>query len=56
MAKLVPESAQYIHDAEGPDDMPAHIRAAPHPHLRKYSHQSRSIGSGNLARNLCLGA
>lgn len=28
MAKLVPESAQYIHDAEGPDDMPAHIRAA----------------------------
>ncbi len=28
MAKLVPESAQYIHDAEGPDDMPAHIRTA----------------------------
>lgn len=26
MAKLVPESAQYIHDAEGSDDMPAHIR------------------------------
>ena len=26
MAKLVPESAQYIHDAEGADDMPAHIR------------------------------
>ncbi|MBW4636009.1 MAG: secondary thiamine-phosphate synthase enzyme YjbQ [Iphinoe sp. HA4291-MV1] len=26
MAKLVPESAQYIHDTEGPDDMPAHIR------------------------------
>jgi secondary thiamine-phosphate synthase enzyme len=26
MAKLVPESAKYIHDAEGSDDMPAHIR------------------------------
>ncbi|MDF5713094.1 MAG: secondary thiamine-phosphate synthase enzyme YjbQ [Rhizonema sp. NSF051] len=26
MAKLVPESAKYIHDTEGPDDMPAHIR------------------------------
>ncbi|MCJ8280467.1 MAG: secondary thiamine-phosphate synthase enzyme YjbQ [Rivularia sp. ALOHA_DT_140] len=28
MAKLVPESANYIHDAEGSDDMPAHIRTA----------------------------
>ncbi|MEH2196547.1 MAG: secondary thiamine-phosphate synthase enzyme YjbQ [Nostoc sp.] len=28
MAKLVPESAKYIHDAEGADDMPAHIRTA----------------------------
>ncbi|MBW4561565.1 MAG: secondary thiamine-phosphate synthase enzyme YjbQ [Mojavia pulchra JT2-VF2] len=28
MAKLVPESGKYIHDAEGPDDMPAHIRSA----------------------------
>jgi len=26
MAKLVPEAARYIHDTEGPDDMPAHIR------------------------------
>ncbi|MEH1851893.1 MAG: secondary thiamine-phosphate synthase enzyme YjbQ [Nostoc sp.] len=26
MAKLVPESDKYIHYAEGPDDMPAHIR------------------------------
>lgn len=36
MAKLVPESAQYIHDAEGPDDMPAHIRTA-------LTHTSESI-------------
>ncbi|WP_373530668.1 secondary thiamine-phosphate synthase enzyme YjbQ [Nostoc sp.] len=28
MAKLVPESGKYIHDAEGLDDMPAHIRTA----------------------------
>ncbi|MBN3911020.1 MAG: YjbQ family protein [Nostoc sp. NMS1] len=28
MAKLVPESGKYIHNAEGPDDMPAHIRTA----------------------------
>ncbi|MBV9386489.1 MAG: YjbQ family protein [Chroococcidiopsidaceae cyanobacterium CP_BM_ER_R8_30] len=27
-AKLVPESGQYIHSTEGPDDMPAHIRTA----------------------------
>ena len=25
---IAPESARYRHDAEGPDDMPAHIRAA----------------------------
>jgi len=27
-AKLVPEDNRYIHSAEGPDDMPAHIRSA----------------------------
>jgi secondary thiamine-phosphate synthase enzyme len=27
-AKLAPEAANYRHDTEGPDDMPAHIRAA----------------------------
>ncbi|MFZ9736564.1 MAG: secondary thiamine-phosphate synthase enzyme YjbQ [Prochlorotrichaceae cyanobacterium] len=26
--KIVPEGPYYIHDAEGPDDMPAHIRTA----------------------------
>ncbi len=26
--RLVPENARYRHDSEGPDDMPAHIRAA----------------------------
>lgn len=28
LAKIVPEGLYYIHDAEGPDDMPAHIRTA----------------------------
>lgn len=27
-AAIAPEHAGYVHDAEGPDDMPAHIRAA----------------------------
>jgi secondary thiamine-phosphate synthase enzyme len=27
-ARLAPEGAAYVHDTEGPDDMPAHIRAA----------------------------
>ena len=27
-ARIAPESASYEHDDEGPDDMPAHIRAA----------------------------
>jgi secondary thiamine-phosphate synthase enzyme len=26
--RIAPESGRYVHDAEGPDDMPAHIRAA----------------------------
>ena len=26
--RIVPESAAYEHDTEGPDDMPAHIRTA----------------------------
>lgn len=27
-ARLAPEGADYAHDTEGPDDMPAHIRVA----------------------------
>jgi secondary thiamine-phosphate synthase enzyme len=26
--RIAPEDGAYVHDAEGPDDMPAHIRAA----------------------------
>jgi len=28
LSRIAPESADYEHDTEGPDDMPAHIRAA----------------------------
>ena len=28
MERLAPESDRYEHDAEGPDDMPSHVRAA----------------------------
>lgn len=28
LARLAPEGAGYEHDAEGPDDMPAHVRSA----------------------------
>ncbi len=28
LSRLAPESADYEHDTEGPDDMPAHIKAA----------------------------
>jgi secondary thiamine-phosphate synthase enzyme len=28
LAKLIPEGNYYVHDTEGPDDMPAHIRTA----------------------------
>ena len=27
-ARLAPEAARYVHDSEGPDDMPAHLRTA----------------------------
>ncbi|HET7784513.1 MAG TPA: secondary thiamine-phosphate synthase enzyme YjbQ [Myxococcales bacterium] len=28
LSRLAPESGEYEHDTEGPDDMPAHLRAA----------------------------
>jgi secondary thiamine-phosphate synthase enzyme len=28
MERLAPESSEYEHDAEGPDDMPSHLRSA----------------------------
>ena len=45
-ARLAPEGADYEHDTEGPDDMPAHIRAAL---------TQASIGIPVLAGRLMLG-
>lgn len=50
-AKLVPEdSKRYIHNAEGPDDMPAHIRTA----LTKTSEQI-PISQGRLVLGIWQG-
>lgn len=44
LARIAPENADYEHDAEGPDDMPAHIRAA----LTKTS-ETIPVAGGELA-------
>lgn len=49
-AKLVPEDDIYIHDAEGSDDMPAHIRCA----LTKTSEQI-PISQGHLVLGIWQG-
>jgi secondary thiamine-phosphate synthase enzyme len=43
-AKLAPESADYEHDDEGPDDMPAHLRTA-----LTQTHLSIPVQAGRLA-------
>ena len=44
LTKLVPESdTNYRHDAEGPDDMPAHIKGA-----LTQTHLSIPVGAGRL--------
>ena len=49
-ANLVPESTQYIHDTEGADDMPAHIRSV----LTKTSEQI-PINQSRLALGIWQG-
>ncbi len=44
MARIAPESHDYEHDAEGPDDMPSHIRAS----ITKTS-ETVPIAGGKLA-------
>ena len=43
-ARLAPEGAGYAHDTEGPDDMPAHLRAA-----LTQTHLSIPVIGGSLA-------
>ena len=42
--RIAPEHGPYIHDAEGPDDMPAHIRTA-----LTQTHLSVPVETGKLA-------
>ncbi|HEY8161346.1 MAG TPA: secondary thiamine-phosphate synthase enzyme YjbQ [Methylocystis sp.] len=51
LARLAPEGADYAHDTEGPDDMPAHIRAA-----LTQTHLSIPIIGGALALGTWQGA
>jgi secondary thiamine-phosphate synthase enzyme len=44
LARIAPEELAYEHDAEGPDDMPAHIRAA----ITKTS-ETLPVAGGRLA-------
>ena len=44
LSRIAPESADYEHDTEGPDDMPAHIRTA----LTKTS-ENVPVAGGELA-------
>ena len=44
LARIAPEEFAYEHDAEGPDDMPAHIRAA----ITKTS-ETLPVADGRLA-------
>ncbi|MBC5796279.1 MAG: secondary thiamine-phosphate synthase enzyme YjbQ [Sphaerospermopsis sp.] len=43
MARLVPEGNYYIHDAEGADDMPGHIRT-----VLTHTSENIPINNGNL--------
>src|SRR6476620_11350955 len=43
-ARIAPESAHYEHDDEGPDDMPAHLRAA-----LTQTHLAIPVNGGKLA-------
>lgn len=48
--RLAPENGPYVHDAEGPDDMPAHIRAA-----LTQTHLSIPLENGKLALGVWQG-
>ncbi len=49
-ARIAPEDARYAHDDEGPDDMPAHLRAA-----LTQTHLSIPVSGGRLALGMWQG-
>ncbi len=57
IARLVPEGDPfYTHDSEGPDDMPAHIRAALTNTSLSIPIRRRNAGARRVAGGLSLGA
>ena len=56
-ARLVPENMDWLrHTCEGPDDMPAHIKAALTPCLPVHPHHQCPPGSGYMAGHLSVRA
>lgn len=54
-ARVAPKApGLYLHDAEGPDDMPAHIRAALTQSQLSVPVRGGGPGAGNLAGDLSL--
>jgi hypothetical protein len=53
---VVPESRSYVHNDEGVDDMPAHIRTALTSQTMSLSVQEGRLVLGNLAGHLPMGA
>ncbi len=51
--KLVPEELHlYRHTAEGPDDMPAHIKGGSHPNPAQHPRKQRANDARHLSRAL----
>ncbi len=56
MNHAVPESLPYIHTIEGPDDMPAHVKASMMGASRDDSNRSWTPSTRHLARHLLVRA
>jgi hypothetical protein len=53
--RAVPESRHdYIHDDEGPDDMPAHLKSLLTRQLRYDPYHQWEVGTRNMAGNLFM--
>ena len=53
LARLAPADAGWVHDVEGPDDMPAHVKSMLNGISPQCPGERRRIGAGYLAGHLC---
>ena len=51
--RLAPAQAGWVHDVEGPDDMPAHVKSMLNGVSFARAGRRRRIGARHLARHLC---